>query len=139
MKNVLGFAVLPALILMTSHASAQSTQWDGLYLGASLGGENSKVCSTAPLKGLNTDPTTGPLAAAVAVAWWGVCNLVTTFRSNDWCWDWARIWSFRKRRIMLRHYPSWERRRRPARILLRAKRAQEISRSLAGGSVTEVT
>src|SRR6202046_5939509 len=58
MKNVFGFAVLPALILMTSHASAQSTQWDGLYLGASLGGENSKVCSTATLKGLNIDPTT---------------------------------------------------------------------------------
>jgi opacity protein-like surface antigen len=58
MKNLFGFAVLLALILMTSHASAQSTQWDGLYLGASLGGENSKVCSTAALKGLNLDPTT---------------------------------------------------------------------------------
>jgi opacity protein-like surface antigen len=58
MKNVFGLAVLLALILMTSHAAAQSTQWDGFYLGASLGGENSKVCSTSTLKGLNIDPTT---------------------------------------------------------------------------------
>src|ERR1700684_4252032 len=58
MKNLFGIAFLLALILTTSHASAQSTQWDGFYLGASLGGENSKVCSTATLKGLNIDPTT---------------------------------------------------------------------------------
>src|SRR5277367_4835566 len=57
-KNVYGLAILLALILMTGNVSAQSTQWDGFYLGASLGGENSNVCSTSTLNGLSIDPTT---------------------------------------------------------------------------------
>jgi opacity protein-like surface antigen len=62
MKNVFGLAVLLASILTTGAASAQNTQWDGFYLGASLGGENSKACSTSTLNGLNIDPTTTTLS-----------------------------------------------------------------------------
>jgi outer membrane immunogenic protein len=58
MRNLFGLGVLLALTLMTGRVSAQSTQWDGFYLGASLGGENSNVCSTSTLTGLNIDPTT---------------------------------------------------------------------------------
>ena len=32
--------------------------WDGFYLGASLGDENTKVCSTSTLVGANIDPST---------------------------------------------------------------------------------
>ena len=58
MKNLFGLGILLVLILMTGQVSAQTAQWDGFYLGASLGGENSNVCSTSTLTGLSIDPTT---------------------------------------------------------------------------------
>jgi outer membrane immunogenic protein len=55
MRNVFVTAVLPALILTGTVASAQSTtSWDGFYLGASLGGENTSTfahCSSGGLVG----------------------------------------------------------------------------------------
>jgi outer membrane immunogenic protein len=59
MRNLFALAVLPAWILTAGIASAQSTTpWDGFYLGASLGGENTKFCSSSVLTVLNTDPAT---------------------------------------------------------------------------------
>lgn len=63
MKGAFALAVLLALILTAGVASAQSaTPWDGFYLGASLGGENTKVCSISTLSGTNIDPTTTTLS-----------------------------------------------------------------------------
>jgi opacity protein-like surface antigen len=59
MKNVFALTLLPALVLLMGVASAQSTTpWDGFYLGASLGGENARVCSSSTLNGMNIGPTT---------------------------------------------------------------------------------
>ena len=59
MKTVFAVAVMLTFFLMGGVASAQSTTpWDGFYLGASLGGENARVCSTSTLSGMNIDPTT---------------------------------------------------------------------------------
>jgi outer membrane immunogenic protein len=59
MRNVFALAVSPALVLMAGVASAQSTpSWDGFYLGASLGGENTNVCNSSALTGMNIDPAT---------------------------------------------------------------------------------
>ena len=59
MRNVFALAVSPALVLMAGVASAQSTtSWDGFYLGASLGGENTNVCSRSAFTGMNIDPAT---------------------------------------------------------------------------------
>jgi hypothetical protein len=59
MKSAFALVLLPALVVLTGIASAQSTTpWDGFYLGAALGGENSRVCSTSTLTGMNIDPTT---------------------------------------------------------------------------------
>jgi opacity protein-like surface antigen len=59
MRNVFALAVLPTLVLTAAIASAQSTTpWDGFYLGASLGGENTKFCSSSVLTGMNSDPAT---------------------------------------------------------------------------------
>jgi opacity protein-like surface antigen len=59
MKSMYGLAGLVVLTLMAGVATAQSaTPWDGFYLGANLGGENSKVCGTSTLNGLNIDPAT---------------------------------------------------------------------------------
>jgi outer membrane immunogenic protein len=59
MRNVFASAALPALVSMAGIASAQSTpSWDGFYLGAGLGGENTKVCSSSALTGMNIDPAT---------------------------------------------------------------------------------
>jgi outer membrane immunogenic protein len=59
MKSVFAWVLLPALVLLTDIAFAQSTTpWDGFYLGGTLGGENAKVCSTSTLTGMNIDPTT---------------------------------------------------------------------------------
>jgi hypothetical protein len=59
MRNVFALAVLPASVLTAGIVSAQSTTpWDGFYLGASLGGENTKFCSSSVLTGLNIDPAT---------------------------------------------------------------------------------
>jgi outer membrane immunogenic protein len=63
MRNVFAMAVSPALILTAGVASAQSTtSWDGFYLGASLGGENTKVCSSSALAGMNIDSATSTFA-----------------------------------------------------------------------------
>jgi opacity protein-like surface antigen len=57
MKRVWILAVTPALIFVTGVAAAQSAiPWDGLYLGASLGGENTNVCNGAILTGMSIDP-----------------------------------------------------------------------------------
>jgi outer membrane immunogenic protein len=59
MRNAFASAVLPALVFSAGVASAQSTTpWDGFYLGASLGGENTKFCGSSVLTGLNIDPAT---------------------------------------------------------------------------------
>jgi outer membrane immunogenic protein len=59
MRSVFALAVRPALVLMAGVASAQSTpSWDGFYLGASLGGENTNVCNSSILTGTNIDPAT---------------------------------------------------------------------------------
>ena len=60
MKRVWILAVTPALIFVTGVAAAQSAiPWDGLYLGASLGGENTNVCNGAILTGMSIDPAAG--------------------------------------------------------------------------------
>jgi outer membrane immunogenic protein len=57
MKNVFAVAVMLALFSMTGVVSAQNaTAWDGFYLGASLGGENTNVCNRSVLTGVNIDP-----------------------------------------------------------------------------------
>jgi outer membrane immunogenic protein len=59
MKNVFAVAVLLSCVSMAEVASAQSAApWDGFYLGASLGGENTNVCSRSALTGMNIDPAT---------------------------------------------------------------------------------
>ena len=59
MKNVFALAVMLTFVSMAGTASAQSaTPWDGFYLGASLGGENTNVCNRSVLAGLNIDPAT---------------------------------------------------------------------------------
>jgi outer membrane immunogenic protein len=59
MKNAFLLAVTASSVLMAGPASAQSTvPWDGFYLGASLGGENTNVCSHSVLTGMNIDPAT---------------------------------------------------------------------------------
>jgi outer membrane immunogenic protein len=53
------FAVLVLLVAMAPGAIAQSTvPWDGLYLGADIGGANNNACSTATLKGATIDSAT---------------------------------------------------------------------------------
>ena len=57
MKNASFLAVMASSVSMAGLASAQSTAaWDGFYLGASLGGENTNVCSHSTLTGMNIDP-----------------------------------------------------------------------------------
>src|SRR5882724_10148652 len=57
MRNVFALAVILTLFSMTDVASAQNaTAWDGFYLGASLGGENTNVCNRSVLTGVNIDP-----------------------------------------------------------------------------------
>ncbi|HEY2529995.1 MAG TPA: outer membrane beta-barrel protein [Xanthobacteraceae bacterium] len=59
MKNARAPAALLALFLMARAAFAQNTAaWDGFYLGASLGDENSNACNSSVLTGLNIDPAT---------------------------------------------------------------------------------
>lgn len=57
--NVFALAIVAALVLMAAPASAQNAAaWDGFYLGASLGGLNTKVCGSSALTGMNIDPAT---------------------------------------------------------------------------------
>jgi outer membrane immunogenic protein len=64
MKSMLALAVLSASVLAAGVASAQNAApWDGLYLGASLGDESTKVCSAYTLNGANIDPTTTTFSA----------------------------------------------------------------------------
>jgi outer membrane immunogenic protein len=57
MKNVFALAVMLTLLSMIGVASVQgATAWDGFYLGASLGGENTNVCNRSVLTGANIDP-----------------------------------------------------------------------------------
>jgi len=57
MKNRFALTVMLTLVSMTGVASAQGgTAWDGFYLGASLGGENTNVCNRSVLTGVNIDP-----------------------------------------------------------------------------------
>jgi opacity protein-like surface antigen len=59
MKNVFALAILPALVSMSGVASAQSNpSWDGFYLGASLGGENTKGCISSALTGMTAATST---------------------------------------------------------------------------------
>ncbi len=59
MKNGFAMAAMLTFVLMAGVASAQSaTPWDGFYLGASVGGENTNVCSRSVLTGMNIDPAT---------------------------------------------------------------------------------
>ncbi|HEX3915099.1 MAG TPA: outer membrane beta-barrel protein [Steroidobacteraceae bacterium] len=63
MKNTITLVVLLMLVSVATVASAQSaTPWDGFYLGASLGGENTNVCSSSTLTGMNIDPATSTFA-----------------------------------------------------------------------------
>jgi outer membrane immunogenic protein len=63
MKNMFALAILPALIFMAGAVSAQSSTplWDGFYLGASVGGENTKACSSSALTGMNIAAATSTL------------------------------------------------------------------------------
>lgn len=64
MKNAFVLAVALTLVSMADAVSAQSiTPWDGFYLGASLGGENTNVCNRSVLTGLNIDPATSTFAS----------------------------------------------------------------------------
>jgi outer membrane immunogenic protein len=59
MKNVFALAVALTLVSLADESLAQSaTPWDGFYLGASIGGENTNVCNRSVLTGLNIDPAT---------------------------------------------------------------------------------
>jgi outer membrane immunogenic protein len=59
MKRIVAWAVLLTAVSMADEASAQSAApWDGFYLGASLGGENTNVCNRSVLTGTGIDPTT---------------------------------------------------------------------------------
>ncbi len=58
-KKVWVLAVVPTFLLAAGVVSAQSTTaWDGFYLGASLGGENAKVCNSSILTGTGIDAAT---------------------------------------------------------------------------------
>src|SRR5882757_1126673 len=64
MRNVFALAVILTLFSMTDVASAQNaTAWDGFYLGASLGGENTNVCNRSVLTGVNIDSTASSFAS----------------------------------------------------------------------------
>lgn len=60
--NAVTLLVLLALSSVATVVSAQNaTPWDGFYFGATLGGENTSVCNSSVLTGMNIDPATSTL------------------------------------------------------------------------------
>lgn len=87
MKRMFAWVVPLGLFVTAGAARAQNaTPWDGVYLGASLGDESTKVCSTATLSGTGIGPTPTSFSGCSSSGFVGGLQFGENFQIKRFVW-----------------------------------------------------